>query len=79
MSKPTPPPPCSDPPFPALPPFLPARAQRAPHMLQQFAAPPPQMTASDGPGHGASTTGFRFSGYPSRARCDPDGAAVPLP
>ena len=41
--------------------------------------PPPLCSASDGLGQGASTTRFCFSGYPSQGRCDPDGAALPLP
>ena len=41
--------------------------------------PPALMPTSDGPGQGASTTRFRFSGYPSWGRCDPNSAAAPLP
>ena len=41
--------------------------------------PPPPPTASDGPEQGASTTRNRFGGCLPWGRCDPDGAAVPLP
>ena len=41
--------------------------------------PPPPPSASDGPEQGASTTRNRFGGCLPWGRCDPDGAAVPLP
>ena len=41
--------------------------------------PSPQTPASDGPEQGASTTRNCFGGCLPRGRCDPDGAAVPLP
>ena len=43
------------------------------------APPPPPRSASDGPEQGASTTRNRFGGCLPWGRCDPDGAAVPLP
>ena len=42
-------------------------------------APPPPPAASDGPKQGASSTRNRFGGCLPWGRCDPDGAAVPLP
>ena len=41
--------------------------------------PPPSQAGSDGPEQGASTTRNRFGGCLPWGRCDPDGAAVPLP
>ena len=47
--------------------------------LQCIPPPPPQTNRVGWAWTGGSTTGFCFSEYPSRRRCDPDGPAIPLP